>query len=75
MWNYQSKVIAHPPSADAACRRRCGNWRGRAGVLILHLVAERKQKVLGARDAEGGPAPGKAAAPAGAGHAPQDRVW
>src|SRR4029434_3695215 len=47
-----SKVIAHPPEADEACSRRCGNWHGRSGVLIPHLVAKRKQEVLGARDAE-----------------------
>src|SRR5262249_36307272 len=42
-----SKVIAHPPEADEACRRWCGNGRGRSGVLIPHLVAKRKQQVLG----------------------------
>src|SRR5213596_696285 len=47
-----SKVIAHPPYADAACRRRCGNWQGRSGVCIPHMVDKRKQEVLGAHDAE-----------------------
>src|SRR5262245_1797940 len=42
-----SKVIAHPPEADEACRRWCGNGRGRSGVLIPHLVTKRKQQVLG----------------------------
>ena len=39
-----SKVIAHPPEADAACSRRCGNGRGRAGVLIPHMVSKGKRK-------------------------------
>src|SRR5712691_6603613 len=47
-----SKVIAHPPYADAACRRRCGNGESRSGVCIPHMVDKRKQEVLGARDAE-----------------------
>src|SRR5713101_8496447 len=46
-----SKVIAYPPSADAACRRRCGNWQGRSGVCIPHMADRRKQEALGARDA------------------------
>src|SRR6266699_3434587 len=46
-----SKVIAYPPEADEACRRRCGNGKGRAGVCIPHMVDKRKQEVLGARDA------------------------
>ena len=45
------KVSAHPPYADAACRRRCGNGNGRSGVFISHMVDERKQKVLRVRDA------------------------
>src|SRR6267143_6038461 len=45
-----SKVIAHPPEPNAACRRRCGNWRGRSDVCIPHMVDRRKQEVLGARD-------------------------
>src|SRR6266566_7787022 len=47
-----SKVIAHPPYADEACRRRCGNGTGRSGVFIPHMVDKRKQEVLGACDAE-----------------------
>src|SRR5712691_7344135 len=50
-----SKVIAHPPEADEACRRRCGNGKGRVGVCIPHMVDKRKQEVLGARDAESTP--------------------
>src|SRR6516162_9421758 len=28
-----SKVIAHPPDAEAACSRRCGNGKSRLGSL------------------------------------------
>src|SRR5215831_8483282 len=47
-----SKVIAHPPYVDAACRRRCGNGTGRSGAFIPHRVGKRKQEVLGVHDAE-----------------------
>src|SRR5713101_4632809 len=50
-----SKVIAHPPYADAACRRRYGNGESRSGVCIPHMVDKRKQEVLGARDAKEAP--------------------
>src|SRR5262245_24540302 len=46
-----SKVIATPPYADVACKRRCGNEQGRSGVGIPHIVDERKPEVRGARDA------------------------
>src|SRR5262247_3706113 len=46
-----SKVIAHPPEADVACSRRCGNWQGRLGVCIPQMAARRKQEVLGECDA------------------------
>src|SRR6266568_954547 len=46
-----SKVIAHSPYADEACRRRCGNGTGRSGVFIPHMVDKRKQEVLGGCDA------------------------
>src|ERR687887_1810402 len=42
-----SKVIAHPPYADEACRRWCGNWQGYSGTFIPHIVDKRKQEVLG----------------------------
>src|SRR5438046_2896607 len=45
-----SKVIAHPPDADAACRSRWGNWQSHAGAVIPHMVDKRKQEVLGAHD-------------------------
>src|SRR5262249_19610577 len=43
--------IAHPPSLHEVCSRRCGNWRGRSGVLIPHMAGKRKQEVLEVRDA------------------------
>src|SRR5262245_1653054 len=46
-----SKVIAHPPEADAACSRRCGNGTGRSSAFIPHSVAKGKQEVLGECDA------------------------
>src|SRR5262245_35147562 len=46
-----SKVIAHPPWTDAACKRRCGNWQGHSGAVIPQRGDKRKQEVLGARDA------------------------
>src|SRR6266705_1838802 len=46
-----SKVIAYPPSADAACKRRCGNLPGLSGAFIPQMVDRRKQEVLEARDA------------------------
>src|SRR5262245_56111454 len=45
-----SKVIANPPSTDAACRRRGGNWRGCSGAFLPHMVDKKKQEILGARD-------------------------
>src|SRR5215831_9882414 len=47
-----SKVIAHPPYADAACRRRCGNGTGCSGAFIPHMVDQRKPQVLGVHDAD-----------------------
>src|SRR5215470_305150 len=47
-----SKVIAHPPEANVADRRRCGNWQGHIGVCIPHMVDKRKQEVLEARDTD-----------------------
>src|SRR6266581_1581946 len=47
-----SKVIAHPPFAEAAYRRRCGNGTGRSDACIPHRGNKRKQEVLGACDAE-----------------------
>src|SRR5262245_8206096 len=47
-----SKVIAHPPEADEACSRRCGNRKSRSDVCIPHMIDKRKQAILGARDAE-----------------------
>src|SRR2546428_13187904 len=46
-----SKVIAYPPYTNEACRRRCGNWHGRSDAFIPHIGNQRKQEVLGARDA------------------------
>src|SRR5215470_1945722 len=40
-----SNVIAHPPEAEAACRRRCGNGKSRPGACIPHTVDKRKQEV------------------------------
>src|SRR5215471_9631915 len=42
-----SKVIAHPPYTNKACRRRCGNGKSRLGACIPHMVDKRKQEVLG----------------------------
>src|SRR5262245_58626146 len=42
-----SKVIAHPPYADEACRRWCGNWNGYSGTFIPHIADKRKPEVLG----------------------------
>jgi hypothetical protein len=36
-----SKVITHPPYADAASGRQYGNWTGRSGTCIPHVVDER----------------------------------
>src|SRR5215510_12386930 len=47
-----SKVIAHPPYANAACRRRYGNGTGCSGAFIPHMVDQRKQEVLGVHGAE-----------------------
>src|SRR5215510_4286610 len=47
-----SKVIAHPPYADAAYKRRCRNKTGRSDPCIPHIVDKRKQAVLEAHDAE-----------------------
>src|SRR4029450_3751550 len=47
-----SKVIAHPPEADAVCSRRCGNGKSRVGACIPQMVDKRKQEVLGAHDVE-----------------------
>src|SRR5262249_37456310 len=33
-----SKVIAHPPDAEAACTRRCGNGKSRLGSLYRRWV-------------------------------------
>src|SRR5678815_525022 len=52
-----SKVIANPPSADEACRRRCGNGHSCSDTCIPHMVDRRKREVLGACDAEGTPRP------------------
>jgi hypothetical protein len=41
-----SKVIAHPPYADEACKRRCGNGTGLSGVCIPHMADRKKQEVL-----------------------------
>src|SRR4029434_7459019 len=49
-----SKVIAHPPEADEACRRRCGNWQGHTGVCIPHMVDKRKQEVPHSTQFSGG---------------------
>src|SRR6266705_3775786 len=50
-----SKVSAHPPSTNEACKRRCWNGTGRSGVCIPHLADRRKQEVLGVRDAKEAP--------------------
>src|SRR5215475_10957662 len=47
-----SKVIAPPPEANVAYRRRCRNWQGHSSACIPHRVDKRKQEVLGVRDAE-----------------------
>src|SRR6266849_7257072 len=47
-----SKVIAHPPYTNAACRRRCGTGKSHLGACIPQMVDKRKQEVLGACDAE-----------------------
>src|SRR6266571_9092458 len=46
-----SKVITHPPEANAACGRRCGNGTGRSNACIPHRIDKGQQEVLGARDA------------------------
>src|SRR5574341_1122383 len=46
-----SKVMAHPPCADAVCRRRCGKEQGRSDAFIPHMVDQRKQEVLEAHAA------------------------
>src|SRR4051812_879660 len=46
-----SKVIVHPPYAEAACSRRCAHRQSRSDVCIPHMVDRRKQEVLGVRDA------------------------
>src|SRR5215471_18604680 len=35
-----SKVIAHPPDAEAACSRRCGNGKSRLGSLYRTWVTK-----------------------------------
>src|SRR6516165_5232223 len=39
-----SKVIAHPPYAEAACSRRYGNWRGRSGSLYRRWVTKESRR-------------------------------
>src|SRR3989454_8749106 len=43
--------MAHPPYADVACSRRCGNEQGRSDAFIPHMVDQRKQEVRGAHNA------------------------
>src|SRR5262249_20617466 len=50
-----SKVIAHPPEADAARSRQCGNGTGRSGAVIPHMGDKRKREILGVRDVEMSP--------------------
>src|SRR5712691_467627 len=40
-----SKVIAHPPEPNEACRRRCGNGKGRSSVCIPHMAGKGKPEV------------------------------
>src|SRR4029450_8272363 len=47
-----SKVIAHPPYADGAYRRRCRNKPSCSRPCIPHIVDKRKQEVREAHDAE-----------------------
>src|SRR5215468_3015217 len=39
-----SKVIAHPPEAEAACTRRCGNGKRRSGSLYRRWVTKESRR-------------------------------
>src|SRR6516165_3332511 len=39
-----SKVIAHPPDAEVACSRRCGNGKSRSGHLYRRWVTKESRK-------------------------------
>src|SRR6516164_11731083 len=39
-----SKVIAHPPYAEAACTRRCGNGKRRSGSLYRRWVTKESSR-------------------------------
>src|SRR5262245_21802870 len=47
-----SKVMAHPPYAAGAYRRRCRNKPSCSRPCIPHIVDERKQEVWEAHDVE-----------------------
>src|SRR6516225_4623135 len=39
-----SKVIVHPPDADTACSRRCGNGKSRSGSLYRRWVTKESRR-------------------------------